>query len=178
LGQAVIATLHPITSTFKGGKEMRKHILVVMTAIFVLALATVAMAGDDPHNGTWKMNTAKSKFNLGPPPKSDTITFTVQDNSISGVEIFVPADGKAYNIKFAAKYDGNDYSYVGAPHIETIAFRKIDVNTFGVVLKKEGKVVARAQEVFSKDGKTFTITEKGKDPKGQEYSATYFYEKQ
>ncbi len=157
---------------------MKKHSIVILTlVIFTLALAMVAMAGD-PHVGTWKMNAAKSKFNLGPPPKSDTITFAVRDNSIKGVEIFVDADGKAYHIEFAAKYDGNDYPYVGTPHIETIAFRKIDVNSFRVVLKKAGKEVARAQEVFSEDGKTFTITEKGKDPKGHEYSATYFYDKQ
>ena len=89
---------------------MRKHILVAMTAILVLALATVAMAAD-PHVGTWKLNVAKSKFNPGPPPKSDTITFTTQDNGIKLVEDIVEADGKAYHIGFAAKYDGKDYPF-------------------------------------------------------------------
>ena len=58
--------------------------------------------------------------------------------------------------------------FTGYPDFDTIAFRKIDANTFEVVFKKGGKEVSRALEVFSKDGKTFTFTEKGTDAKGQD----------
>jgi hypothetical protein len=40
------------------------------------------------------MNVAKSKFNPGPPPKSDTVTMTAQDNGIKFIEDRVEADGK------------------------------------------------------------------------------------
>jgi hypothetical protein len=59
---------------------MRKHILVVMTAMLVLALATVAMAAD-PSLGTWTLNLAKSKFSPGEAPKSETYKKT-QENGI------------------------------------------------------------------------------------------------
>jgi hypothetical protein len=159
---------------------MQKHSIVVsvtMIFILVLALSTVALAAD-PHIGTWKLNLAKSKFNPGPPFKSDTITFTAQNNGIKGAEDLVVADGKAYHSGCAAKYDGKDYPFTGYPDIDTVAFRKINANTFDIVFKKGGKEVSRAREVFSKDGKTLTVTEKGKDAKGQAFNNTYVYDKQ
>lgn len=48
---------------------MKKHILIVMTAILALTLATIAMAADDPFVGTWEMNVGKSKFNPGQHPR-------------------------------------------------------------------------------------------------------------
>jgi hypothetical protein len=156
---------------------MRRPLLVVtVTIIFVLALAALAMAAD-PHVGTWKMNAAKSKFNPGPPPKSDTLTFTAQDNGIKAKEDYVDANGKAYHMGCAAKYDGKDYPFTGSPDIDTIAFRRIGAYTFNVVLKKAGKEVSRIQEVFSKDGKILTLTEKGKDAKGQDVNNTWVYDK-
>jgi hypothetical protein len=49
---------------------MRKTILVVMTAILLLALAAAAMAAD-PFVGTWKLNVAQSTFPPGQAPKSE-----------------------------------------------------------------------------------------------------------
>ena len=146
---------------------MRKHLLVItVTIIFVLALATVALAAD-PYVGTWKMNAAKSKFNPGPPFKNDTLRFTAQDNGIKLMEDFVEADGKTYHVELAAKYDGKDYPVAGDPVIDTVAMKKADANTFDGVLKKAGKEMFRFQEVFSKDGKTLILTEKGKNSQGQ-----------
>jgi hypothetical protein len=132
----------------------------------------------DPHVGTWKANMAKSKFNPGPPPKSDRLTTTAQDNGIKAVEDFVEADGKAYHIEFAAKCDGKDYPVTGFPYMDTVAIRRIDANTFEGVAKKAGKEVLRIQEVFSKDGKTLTFTEKGKNAQGQDMNNTWVYDKQ
>jgi hypothetical protein len=155
---------------------MRKHSIVVLTVvIFTLFLVTVALAAD-PHIGTWKINVAKSKF-PGPPPKSDTLTMTAQDNGYKLVEDRVKADGKAIHIEYAAKYDGKDYPVPGEV-ADTVAMRKIDANTFEGVAKKAGEEVLRAQEVFSKDGKTLTVTEKGKDAKGQAFNDTLVYDKQ
>jgi hypothetical protein len=153
---------------------MRRQILVGMAAILVLA--TAAMAAD-PHVGTWRLNVAKSKFNPGPLHKSDTITFVAQDNGVKILDDLVKADGKAYHLEFAVKYDGKDFPVTGDPDIDAMAFRKIDANTFEVVFKKAGKEVSRNQEVFSRDGKTLTFTEKGKNAKGQFHNIS-IYEKQ
>lgn len=156
---------------------MRKQSIVVLTlAILTLALATVAMAAD-PHVGTWKLNLDKSK-GTGPAPKSATVKIVAQNNGIKSVRDGVSAEGQASRVEYAAKYDGKDYPYTGSQTIDTIAFRKIDANTFDIVLKKAGKEMAREREVFSKDGKTMTRTVKGKDAQGQDINITAVYDKQ
>jgi hypothetical protein len=54
---------------------------------------------------------------------------------------------------------------------------KVDANTYDQVVKKGGKEVGTAREVFSKDGKTLTRTGKEKGEQGpREY--TIVFEKQ
>ena len=155
---------------------MRKHIPAVMTSmVIVLALATVAMAAD-PHVGTWKLNLEKSK-GPGPAPKT-TIKITVQHNGIKSVSDSVNAEGQATHVEFTAKYDGKDYPVTGSQAVDTIAFRRIDANTFEGVAKKAGKEIGRSQEVFSKDGKTMTRTIKAKDAQGQDINIISVYDKQ
>jgi hypothetical protein len=90
----------------------------------------------------------------------------------------VNAEGQATHVEFTAKYDGKDYPYTGSQAIDTIAFRKIDANTFEIVYKKAGKELGRGREVFSKDGKTLTRTIKGKNAQGQDINFIGVYDKQ
>jgi hypothetical protein len=156
---------------------MRKHILVVMTAILVLVLTTVAMAAD-PHQGTWKLNLAKSKFNPGPAPKSLTVTIQAQDSGVKYVLDGAEADGKAIHQEWAAKYDGKDYPFIGESSRDTMACKKADANTFDWVGKKGGKEVSKIREVISMDGKTLTVTEQGKNEKAEGFKNIFTMEKQ
>ena len=158
---------------------MKKHSIVIsvtMIFILVLALATVAMAAD-PHVGTWKLNLGKSKYNPGPAPKSGMVTITAQDNGIKSVSDGVDADGKAIHSEFAAKYDGKDYPVTGRSY-DTIALTRVDANTITLVPKKGGKAIGRGRVAVSKDGKTRTVTGKGKDANGHDTSFTMVYDKQ
>ena len=158
---------------------MQKHSIVVsvtMVFILVLALSTVALAAD-PHVGTWKLNVAKSKYSY-PAPKSSTIKVTAQKNGIKSVSDSVDAEGQATHVEFTARYDGKDYPVTGIQAIDTIAFRKIKARTFDVVAKKAGKEIGTAREVFSKDGKTYTFTAKGKNAQGQDINYIAVYDKQ
>jgi hypothetical protein len=55
----------------------------------------------------------------------------------SSLALCVPVSG----LEFAAKCDGKDYPFTGSPDIDTVAFRKIDANTFEIVFKKAAKEV-------------------------------------
>jgi hypothetical protein len=156
---------------------MRKPILVIMTAILVLALATVAMAAD-PHVGTWKLNVAKSKFSPGTAPKSGTLKMDVQDNGLKVVSDGVDAEGKASHSEFAAKYDGKDYPVTGDPDVDTVSLTKIDANTVDYVQKKDGKEVQRGRTVISRDGKTWTLPYKAKDAQGRNVNNIEIFDRQ
>ncbi len=149
---------------------MRKTMLFVA----ILGLAGLVWAAD-PHVGTWKMNAAKSKSQY----KSDTVRFEPLENGVKFVGDAINAEGKALHEEVTARYDGKDYPYPGNPYADTMSFKRIDANTFDQVMKKNGKVIMTAREIFSKDGKTLTRTLKEKDEKGQEVIvAVVVYEKQ
>ncbi len=148
---------------------MRKTMLLLA----VLGLVSLAWAAD-PHIGTWKMNMAKSKSRY----ESDVVGFEALENGIKVVGDAITAEGKALHEEVTAKYDGKHYRYPGNTYADTMSFIRIDANTFDQVMKKNGKVVATAREVFSKDGKTFTRTIKGKDEKRQDFIGITVYEKQ
>jgi hypothetical protein len=157
---------------------MRKRFLKSIG--FVLALAAIAFAADDPFVGTWKMNMAKSKFDPGPPPKSASIVIQAQDNDIKISGKSVDANSKAARQELAPKFDGKDYPYTGtgeAPDI-TVAQRRIDAKTIDEVIKRGGKEMQRGHLVVSTDGRTLTRTVKGKDERGQDLNNVTIYEKQ
>jgi hypothetical protein len=157
---------------------MKKHSIVALTlVVFILALVTVAIAAE-PYVGSWKLNVAKSKINSGPPNKSQIITFTAQENGLKLVAEGIDSKGKASHGEFAAKFDGKDYPFTGSTDIDTIAIKKIDANTWDEVFKKAGKQIESARIVVSKNGKTITHTEKGKDAQGQDYTDISVYDKQ
>ena len=74
-------------------KALLKAILVGA----VLSAAGVALAADaaDPIVGTWTLNVAKSKFNPGPAPTSQTRTYSVDSDGVSVSVSGIRADGTA-----------------------------------------------------------------------------------
>jgi hypothetical protein len=157
---------------------MRKPILITMTTILVLALATVAVAAADPFVGTWKLNLTQSKFPPGQAPRSEILKCVAQENGLKGSFDTVDAKGKASHTDFSAKYDGKDYAQQGDPNVDTTAFRKINPYTLEVVDKKAGREIARYQSTVSTDGKTTTIKGTVKDATGKEITSVSVYDKQ
>jgi len=132
----------------------------------------------DPPAGTWKLNVNKSKFSPGPAPQSATVKYEETDNGIKRTGETVTADGKNTSFEYTARYDGNDYPVTGNPSADTIALKRINDRTVEATLKKNGKVVTRARRVISADGKTMTLTIRGKNEQGQEVKNTQVYDQQ
>jgi hypothetical protein len=149
---------------------MRKAMLFL--AVFGLVSSLWAA---DPFVGTWKVNIAKSIPT--PPPKSGIVKIEAQDNGFKVVFDGVSADGVTH-MEYAAKYDGKDYPVTGDPNADTVALTKIDANTVEPVWKKGGMEVSLQRGVVSKDGKTMTLTTKGKNAQGQEVTNTLVLNKQ
>ena len=130
---------------------MRKQMIVIAVGIIlVLALATIAIAAD-PHDGTWKVNVAKSKYNPGPAPKSLTTKRETVGNSAKTVFDGVDADGKTIHYEYTATFDGKDCPITGSPNFDAISLKRIDADTFEWVTKKSGKEVdARSHRLLQR----------------------------
>ncbi len=150
----------------------------ILLAGLVLALGAVTMAADS-NIGTWKLNLAKSKYSPGPAPKSQTLK--IEAWGTDGVKYTadgVDADGKPTHAEFQAKYDEKFVPFKGNPDADMIAYKRIDANTIEATTQWMSKVTGHTKAVVSADGKTRTLTQTGKNSKGQDINNVLVYEKQ
>jgi hypothetical protein len=144
-----------------------------IAGVFVTLLAVgsaVASAQTDPRIGKWKVNLAKSKYELGPAPKDDVRTYeATPDGTKTKIEI-TPTSGSPRSGSYTAKLDGKDYPITGTggpSPFDTIALKPVNGSTLQITLKKDGKVVQTTRAVVSKDGKTMTQTSTRPDASGK-----------
>jgi len=153
----------------------------LLIAVILIAWSTVVgRAQSDPVIGTWKINLMKSKYDPGPPPKSQTRTYEAVRN---GVKVTVEGvDGFNNPIKYGytANYDGKDYPMTGTGvpgGADVVAFRRVDIAfTVEETLKQAGKVIITARRVVSQNGKILTFNTKGTP--GQPFNNVTVYDKQ
>jgi hypothetical protein len=158
---------------------MRKFVFARALAVagVMLVSASLAVAGEN-WIGTWKLNTAKSKFSPGPGPQSMTLKFEATPEGIKLSSQGVNAEGKPTAGGYTAKFDGKEVPVTGNPNADSGAPKKIDDNNYENTWKKAGKVTITTKAVVSGDGKTLTITQSGTDAQGKAVSSTVVYEKQ
>jgi hypothetical protein len=147
--------------------------------VAVLVGGTVLGQGTNPEVGTWKLNVAKSTYSPGPAPKSATVKFEAVGGGRKGIVDQTQADGSMNHWESTANYDGKDNSITGNnPLADTLALTRINATTTQTIYKKAGKVTTTLTSVISADGKTLTITIKGKNPAGVTVNIVSIYDRQ
>jgi hypothetical protein len=145
---------------------------------FLVSLAFgVTLWSADPAIGTWKLNTAKSRYFPGPAPKSATIVYEETPGGIKRTGESIDADGNRTSFEYTAKYDGKDYPVSGSELFDAIALTRFNDHTVESTLKKSGKVVTTARRFVPKDGKTMTFTISGTNVKGRKMQNFAVYER-
>jgi hypothetical protein len=152
---------------------MKKLMFLALALLVVPALLQAA----DNRVGTWKYDAAKSKFDPGPGYKSRTVKIEAVGEGIKVAVDGVGADDKAHSYSYTVNYDGKDYPVTGSAILDAIAYKKVDENTLEGTSKKGGQVVSTSTVVVSKDGKTLTVTNKGKNDKGP-FNTVVVYDRQ
>jgi hypothetical protein len=143
-----------------------KRICLLLSVVLCLAFATVTRSQDNPFDGTWKLNTAKSKFAAGKMPKSLTRTVEGDATRAKYHTEGEAADGSKLEYNFSTKYDGQDGKVdgTGMPFgADTVAIKRLTGHKVSAILKKDGKVVAHSTAAVSADGKTTTLILKPTD---------------
>jgi hypothetical protein len=160
---------------------MKRFSATVALILLAVAASGAALAQSNPFVGTWKLNTAKSKFGLGPGPQNLTQTYEAQGDGVKVSTEGTAADGSSIGWSYTASYDGKDNPIIGTgvpDGADTIAIKRINEHTTSSSLKKGGAVVRTARAVVSKDGKVLTITAKGKNDQGLPRSNILVFDKQ
>jgi hypothetical protein len=107
----------------------------------------------EPVLGTWVLNVAKSRFDPGPAPRSETRTFEAAPEGIKARIDFTAADGSGFS--------GTSSIYEQAGEITTDSemdkITRVGSREYRIANLRAGKVVGRHTAVLSKDGMVMTI---------------------
>jgi hypothetical protein len=168
------------TSLWKGDFMHSFFRTLLVGTVLAIGGTAVAAAADatDAVVGVWKLNVAKSTFNPGPAPKSQTRAYVAAADGIDMTYTGVAADGSAVNGKSTFKYDGKDYPISGSADFDTLSLKRIDGDTIESTQKKAGKVTGKTVRSVSGDGKVLTLKSKGTDAKGKAYDNVMVFDKQ
>jgi hypothetical protein len=149
------------------------------SVLAILGPATVLTAqGTDRAIGSWKLDVAKSKYELSPMPKSLIVTYEKAGQGLKVSTKGVDGQGNPTTTGYTANYDGKDNPAMGGPDYDMVSLMQTDASTVQITRKKGGKVVATLQRVVSADGKVLTITTTGTNAKGQPAKDVGVFEKQ
>ena len=155
--------------------------LPLTRALIVLAITTTSALGTDNSIGTWKLNIDKSKYDPPPFPfKSLTMTREAADGGVKVGTTGQLADASPITIRYAAKYDGKEYrvSGINTP-CDTISVEQVNASRFTAECKRTGgSYHATDRTVISRDGKMMTLTTKGTDSDGKDFTSTFVFDKQ
>jgi hypothetical protein len=147
-----------------------------MLAMGLPALAAIAQA-PTPVIGTFVLNVAKSKYDPGPPPTSQTRTYMAVPGGYRFSSDAVNAAGEKIHIEFTAAFDRKYHRMTGSPTSDSIMVKQVDPNTVESTQKKGANVVQISQRTISKDGKTLTVTARGTSADGKPFTNVEIFEK-
>jgi hypothetical protein len=156
---------------------MRPRLVALLFATLLVSVGLLAV--DDPLIGTWQLNLAKSKYNPGPPPRSQILNYTPFGNK--GLKVraeIADAQGNKTVTEYSANYDAKDYPVTGSPDADTVSMKHIDAATAERTYTKAGKVTTFARRAVSRDGKILTITINGANANGQRVNNVLVFDKQ
>jgi len=159
---------------------MKKVLGACAALALVLSLAVWVVAQTDPFVGAWKLNVIKSRFAAGLTRKSETRIVVTGPSGMNVSVKRVNGDGSTQEFEYTSNLDGKSYPIIGpGPYgADSIEANLTAPNTIQSTLKKGGKVVATATTVVSSDGKVLTITTKGTDASGKQFTNVSVYDRQ
>jgi hypothetical protein len=141
--------------------------VTLLAGVLMVMVPPFALGQNQLFVGTWKADVAKSKYEPGAAPKSETLRFEPVGDafkvSLDGVNQQGP-----YHSEATGKFDGVDVPVAATPARQatfTYAFRRIDDRTWEIEIKVNGERRLVVRNVVSEDGKTMkgvsTVTSRG-----------------
>jgi hypothetical protein len=148
----------------------------IVLAISLVFVSTALGFQNNPQMGTWKLNEAKSKF--AGKARNQTVVYEQTGDQIKVTVDGVDESGGAVHSEWTGKFDGKDYPVTGDAASDVRSYRMINKNTLSLTGKKGGKVTLNGRIVFSRDGKSRTVTTTATNAQGKKVRNVAVYDKQ
>ena len=143
-----------------------------------LVLFASALFAESPLVGTWKLDTAKSKYTTGDPAKDVTLVIEEQGDDLQVTATGTNSDGSPLSVKYTVPEKGGAGKVQESATYDGINSKCISANIRDNTYTKDGKQVNTRHVVVSKDGKTMRSTVKGVNAQGKSVAGTDVFEKQ
>ena len=157
---------------------------VISVVLALCSLSVPMVAVDNPFLGTWKLNTAKSKYKPGPALQEETVKMEADGNNVRRIAQGTDGNGKPID---EGGPEGSSFPWDGEFHTVTkpserpeiqIAVKVNDPYHLLVRIKADGKIVETDHASVSKDGKTITGIDDGVNMKGEKVHNIEVFDKQ
>jgi len=136
----------------------QKFALMLAAAAIALPQTATAKSFSKAWNGTWQLNTEKSKFSSADyTPKSDKRSYSVAGNRVTMRSSGINSAGKAMTWGYSARADGKSYTVSGNPNVDHMKLTFVSPREFKSSAMLKGKASARSTATLSADGKELTI---------------------
>ena len=143
-------------------------------ALFVFAGTLFAQS---PFVGTWKLNSAETKYTTGEPPKDATLMIVEQGDSLQVTATGTNSDGSPLSVKYTVPIKGGAGQMQEGPY-DAISANVPSANVRENTYRKGGQIVATRRWEVSADGKTLRSRVKGMNTTGQNVAGTDVFDKQ
>ena len=160
---------------------MRRNVrgVVVALSLIVVPSASFAQQQSPQWAGTWKRNVVKSTYNAGQPPKTEqTVKLELVNGQLKATTDGFNAQGQPAHTVMTVVFDGKEHPVEGSAQPTTRVYKWIDQRTYEGVTRVKGQITTTTRYALSADGKTHTLTTKGKNAQGQDVDNVVFYERQ
>jgi hypothetical protein len=156
---------------------MKPVVQVVRSSVLLIAMVA-SLWGADAFEGTWKLNLSKSTYPPGRPrPQEETTEIKDQGSVLAVVVQGIEADGKPFVRRYSYPRKGGPINGTNLPGTSEIRNR-IDDLSMDQIISRDGKVVATARFVVSRDRKTLTTRATVKDSQGNPAQLAQVFERQ
>jgi hypothetical protein len=130
-----------------------------------------------PFAGTWKLDTAKTKFTAGAPPQDETLVIAGNGDRAMITATGTTAGGRPISIRYSVPEKGGPAQIEESP-CDELTMTRTSENVSDAVCTRRGRQIGTRHTVISEDGKTMRATVDGIDALGRPVSGTEVYEKQ
>jgi hypothetical protein len=162
--------------------DRRTTLLLTGMALLSVGFTTmpqaISFAQSDPFVGTWQLNLAKSKYNPGPPPRSQSLNIQGEGQNRKATIAGFDAAGNSFTQVYMFIHDSQPHPVTGSPLGDAAVYTPVDDNTVSWTVTKGGQVVQTGTDTVSRGGRTFTITSIRTDANGRTINNMAVFDKQ
>jgi hypothetical protein len=165
-------------AAFEGNSAIQLFTDPVLSKLWFAFLSAASFAfATDPFAGTWKLNSSKSLYQVGQPPKEEVITITEVGQELDVTINGTSADGSPIASRYRVPMAGGEGRIIDSP-FQGVSSKRLELHRLETIYTRNGKAVLDIRSRVSISRDIITAIVSGIDHRGKPIDAITVYFKQ